>query len=260
METSVEQLIKDKTFDSLTSDELVVVQELCETEEEFLSMKQFFQELEGVSVTQQTVVNPEIKASLDTIFGAKHPGIRANWTAPEAAVAAEPLIIPLYQRTWFRIAAILVLVLGTIPFWNLVQTDHEALPQLKTAKAEQPALEKFVASENSGKETTDVVAKTNVNTTTEAVLVASVETEAKDYAAGMDDVAPADGETVDYRTVSEPAFSTTFSAPAPTTSMSWTNPGLQADLHPLDGITTRANALSLAEEPEDLLDLLVPAF
>lgn len=261
METSVEQLIKDKTFDSLTSDELVVVQELCETEEEFLSMKQFFQELEGVSMTQQTMVNPEIKASLDNVFGAKHPGIRANWTAPEAAVAAEPLIIPLYQRTWFRIAAILVLVLGTIPFWNLVQTDSEALPQLKTAKVEQPALEKFVASENSGKATTDAVVKTKVNTTTETVLVASLETEAKDYTAlGVDDVAPADGETAGYRTVSDPAFLTSFSAPAPIASMSWTNSGLQADLHPLDGITTRANALSLAEEPEDLLDLLVPAF
>src|SRR3989338_6558483 len=103
METSVEQLIKDKTFDSLTSEELVVVQELCESEEEFQTMKQFFQELEGISGVQQTVVNQEIKASLDNVFGAKHPGIRANWTAPETVAAAEPRIIPMYQRTWFRV-------------------------------------------------------------------------------------------------------------------------------------------------------------
>ncbi|MDH4474054.1 MAG: hypothetical protein QE487_15710 [Fluviicola sp.] len=263
METSVEQLIKDKTFDSLTSDELVVVQELCESEEEFLSMKQFFQELEGVSMTQQTVVNPEIKSSLDSIFGAKHPGIRANWTAPEAIVAAEPIIIPLYQRTWFRIAAILVIVLGTIPFWNLVQTDHESLPQLKTAKVdgasigrEQAPLEKFVSNEGTGKETIAAVTKQQVTTPTKAVLVASLNDDMKDYAVRMDDV-PASGEIADYRTISEPVFSAAASSPAPAMLFS---AGRDADLHPFDGIRTRANALSLAEEPEDLLDLLVPAF
>lgn len=263
METSAEQLIKDKTFDSLTSDELVVVQELCETEEEFLSVKQFFQELEGVSMTQQALVNPEIKSSLDNIFASKHPGIRANWTAPEAAVAAEPVIIPLYQRTWFRIAAILVLVLGTIPFWNMVQTDHESLPQLKTAKVdgvsigrEQAPLEKFVANEDAQKETLAAVTKQQVTTPTKAILVASLDDEVKIADMEMS-AAPANGEIADYRTISEPVFSAEAVSAAP---VMFSSAGRDADLHPFDAIRTRANALSLAEEPEDLLDLLVPAF
>ncbi|MES2555198.1 MAG: hypothetical protein V4604_03555 [Bacteroidota bacterium] len=258
METSVEQLIKDKTFASLTSDELVVVQELCESEEEFLTMKQFFQELEGISDVQQTVVNPEIKSSLDNVFGAKHPGIRANWSAPETVAAAEPRIIPMYQQTWFRVACILVVILGTIPFWNLVQTDHEALPQLKTAKEEQPALEKFTASPTTGKETVAEVSQPKVTTAT-PVLVASVEDDVTDFKAEMSAAAtPADDIREDVVAMGEPSFTAlSFSSSERPAAI---NAGLQADLHPLDGITTRANALSLAEEPEDLLDLLVPAF
>lgn len=256
METSVEQLIKDKTFDSLTGEELVMVQELCETEEEFLSMKQFFQELEGVSAVQKSVVSPDIKSSLDSIFGAKHPGIRANWTAPEVAVAAtEPRIIPMYQRTWFRVACILVLIVGTIPFWNLVQTDHEALPELKMAKVEQPALEKFVEAQTAEKES--AVAMQPKTTSTKAVLVASIDDELVSYY-WADSVALVDGDVkATYRTIGEPNFSSEVSAAAPAMFFS---AGREADLHPFDGIKTRANALSLAEEPEDLLDLLVPAF
>lgn len=256
METSVEQLIKDKTFDSLTGEELVLVQELCETEEEFLSMKQFFLELEGVSAVQKSVVSPDIKSSLDSIFGAKHPGIRANWTAPEVAVAvAEPRIIPMYQRTWFRVACILVLIGGTIPFWNLVQTDHEALPELKMAKAEQPALEKFVETDIAEKETAIAVQPTT--TSTKAVLVASIDDELVSYS-WADSVALVEGDVEGaYRTISKPNFSDEVSAAAPAMFFS---AGREADLHPFDGIKTRANALSLAEEPEDLLDLLVPAF
>ena len=270
METSVEQLIKDKTFDSLTGEELVLVQELCESEEEFLTMKQFFQELEGVSMVQKSVVNPEIKASLDNVFGAKHPGIRANWTAPEAVVAAEPRIIPMYQQTWFRVACILVIVLGTIPFWNLVQTDDNALPKLETAKAEQPALEKFTANETEGKETegkeTAVAAtKSKASVTTDAVLVASLnEDEAPaDFKAEMEMSAAAPAMSADFRgdgAADGPAFTASAFSSGHMPGSKTVNAGLQADLHPLDGITTRANALSLAEEPEDLLDLLVPAF
>jgi hypothetical protein len=263
METSVEQLIKDKTFDSLTGEELALVQELCESEEEFLTMKQFFQELDGVSMVQNSVVSPDIKASLDNVFSAKHPGIRANWTAPEVAVAEEPRIIPMYQQTWFRVACILVIVLGTIPFWNLVQTDDEALPKLQTAKAEQPALEKFTTNETEETKTTPAV-KEKETAVTMPVLVASVD---------QVDEAPADFKTemsaaatsmsADVRgdkANDGPTFtSSAFSLGRMPGSQS-VNAGLEADLHPLDGITTRANALSLAEEPEDLLDLLVPAF
>lgn len=266
METSVEQLIKDKTFDSLTGEELALVQELCESEEEFLTMKQFFQELEGVSMVQNSVVSPDIKASLDNVFSAKHPGIRANWTAPEVAVAEEPRIIPMYQQTWFRVACILVIVLGTIPFWNLVQTDDKALPKLETAKAEQPALEKFTTNETKETEETKPNPAVNEKETavTMPVLVASVD---------QFDEAPADFK-MEMSAAATPMSADvrgdkandgpTFTA----SSFSWgsmlgsqsVNAGLEADLHPLDGITTRANALSLAEEPEDLLDLLVPAF
>jgi hypothetical protein len=148
-----------------------------------------------------------------------------------------------------------VLIVGTIPFWNLVQTDHEALPELKMAKAEQPALEKFVETDIAEKETAIAVQPTT--TSTKAVLVASIDDELVSYS-WADSVALVEGDIEGaYRTISKPNFSDEVSAAAPAMLFS---AGREADLHPFDGIKTRANALSLAEEPEDLLDLLVPAF
>jgi hypothetical protein len=106
METTVEQLIKERSYATLTSEELQSVSELCETEEEFQNMKQFFLELESVAASEKTIINPEVKQSLDSIFSAKFPGIHANWTAPETVAAPAAPIIPLHQRTWVRVAAV----------------------------------------------------------------------------------------------------------------------------------------------------------
>jgi hypothetical protein len=155
METTVEQLIKERsTFASLSGEELEMVKELCETEEEFQTMKQFFHELENVSASRKTIINPEVKNSLDNIFSAKHPGLRANWTAPETAAAPLAPVIPLHQRTWVRIAAVAILILGTAPFWNMLRNELPANENKPTARLEKPAPKPTIESPVAGEKAT----------------------------------------------------------------------------------------------------------
>jgi hypothetical protein len=303
METSVEQLIKERTFASLTGEELEQVKELCETEEEFQTMKLFFQELEGVSRSQKTLINPEIKNSLDSIFSAKHPGLRANWTAPEMAAAPVAPVIPLHQRTWVRVAAAAILILGTAPFWGLLKNDlpgkdNGITAQLKKPKTDEAAKtgttsEKTPQSFNSESETIEDIQPIDELETAADFDQAEASISAEAAPVGgltyqwtppaykidlSDDVYTKENRgVVAYSIINTgettQGFYATGNATAPSYlfgtatssqpgAVTLSSVGRNADLYPNDEQSDRAalNALSLAQQPDDLLDLLVPAF
>lgn len=282
METSVEQLIKERTFASLSEVELLSVSELCESEEEFQSMKAFFMELDAVAVSQQTIIHPDIKKSLDSIYTAKYPGLTANWTAPEAQVAQAARIVPFYQKTWVRIAAVGLIIVGTVPFWNLLDSDSALTNENKlTAKLESPMSKEASASTT----TTDVStpAKKDIQSAELADNVQPVEV--MNEPASVDDFAAKEPAVaaVSYSSgYAEPgvsagtlAFSSSksletkavrvdlFDASTGENISSFSSAGREADLHPNDLANNgkkQTTAVSLAEEPDDLLDFLVPAF
>lgn len=304
METTAEQLIRDKSFDALSQEELLVVQELCDSEEEFQSMKQFFREMEQLTLAQKTVVSPSIKESLDNIFAAKHPGIRANWSAPAAAELPHAAkVVPLYQRKWVRIAAVFVLAAGTIPFW-LLFSEKEAMktvPSVQMAKEEKVVQNKTegssvalpekskVLSENSSKEVpvmtyrtiaqphfSDKVGEYKVATAGSASL-------AEDVAADAEGNVEAFMGSVSSPLIAAPPATYSFSngtatygftanSSAPKQdgllfSKPSSNLGMMADLNPegrtrfqLKYIPQSPLAASLDQQPDELLDMLVPAF
>jgi|GEM_PF-2348845 len=282
METSVEQLIKERTFASLSEVELLSVSELCESEEEFQSMKAFFMELDTVAVSHQTIIHPDIKKSLDSIYTAKYPGLTANWTAPEAQVAQAARIVPFYQKTWVRVAAVGLIVLGTVPFWNLLDSDSALTNENKlTAKLESPMSEEASPSNT----TTDLStpAKKDIQSAELADNVQPVEV--MNEPSSVDDFVTKEPAlaAVSYSSgYAEPgvsagtlAFSSSksletkavrvdlFDASTGEKITSFSNVGREADLHPNDLANNgkkQTNAVSLAEEPDDLLDFLVPAF
>ena len=279
METSVEQLIKERTFASLSEVELLSVSELCETEEEFQTMKAFFVELDTVAVSHQTIIHPDIKKSLDSIYTAKYPGLTANWTAPEAQVAQAARIVPFYQKTWVRVAAVGLIVLGTVPFWNLLDSDSALTNENKlTAKLESPMSEEASNSSKSKELTTPT--KNDLQSVALADNIQPIE-EIKEPSNTLDSriVEP---DVADYYGYAEPgvsAGSLAFSSPKALESKainvelfdgstvekisSFSSVGREADLHPNDLANNgkkQTTAVSLAEEPDDLLDFLVPAF
>ena len=295
MKTTVEQLIKERTFESLTAEELKEVSELCATEEEFNSMKHFFGQIDHIAASDKTIINPEIKHSLDTIFAAKFPGIRANWNAPEAAAPVQAPVIPLYQRTWVRVAAVALLVLGTIPLWQMIGNDRTMVENETLAKLEQPRQKQAAAKEQ---DTTPTSATEGNNTTAQAPGIEDEAAEEQETIAADEAAATIElyGGIGTYRTITSPRFETdkdvsnrnealgslsrtfngfaTVQAPENvgivghvTVTDSYASMGRMADLNPggeglyiADQDAQSIASLSMAAQPDDLFDLLVPAF
>lgn len=292
METTAEQLIREKGYDALSPEELAVVQELCDSEEEFQSMKQFFGELDQLTGMQQSVVSPAIKESLDSIFAAKHPGIRANWTAPVTADAPQQAkVVPLYQRKWARIAAIFILAVGTVPLWLTIAEKEELSksPALQTAKNElkKDGVSAVRKEENPSSTPVDpsvatisVREKAIVNEVTPAAE--SIEETVAEKAVvynwipSVAAAVPKDDLSISSPIVhanSGEASSTDFlgTTSSRLTSNGFSNSGMStgmlADLNPegrsrfqLNYVPESPLAASLDKQPEELLDLLVPAF
>lgn len=127
-----DEIIQTKAYSDLTSGELEVIRELVSSEEEYNEMKSFYTSIGQLAITEREEVSASVKTSLNSVFQAKHPGISQNWNAPAEAVE-EKKIVPLYNRTLFRVAALLVLSAGAATVWF-------ALPENQLAEQKQTAL------------------------------------------------------------------------------------------------------------------------
>lgn len=110
-----DEIIQTKAYSDLNSNELEIIRELVSSEEEYNEMKSFYASIDQIAISGREEVSVSLKSSLNSVFQAKHPGISQNWSAP--AEAEEKKIIPLYNRTIFRVAALLVLSAGVITVW-----------------------------------------------------------------------------------------------------------------------------------------------
>lgn len=225
-----------------------------------------------------------MKQSLDSIFSAKFPGIHANWTAPEAAAAPQARVIPLHQRTWVRIAAVGLIVLGTAPFWSMLKTDEApgSRKDEQFASTQTPrAIETQPMEETSGAlPQTEQRAKSEEQQLaglyeSDVVLSDKLSDYDGTYSTGAQTItANASSSPVTYSWA--PSIEAEMAKPVyfggvtneglnigtDSRKLSFSSEGRLADLHP-DGLETavgEVNALSLAEQPDDLLDLLSPAF
>lgn len=119
-----DEIIQTKAYSDLTSSELEVIRELVSSEEEYNEMKSFYANIDQLAITEREEVPASVKTSLNSVFQAKHPGISQNWNAPAEAVE-EKKIVPLYNRTLFRAAALLVLSAGAATIWFALPENKE---------------------------------------------------------------------------------------------------------------------------------------
>lgn len=122
-----DEIIQTKAYNDLSPDELEVIQELVSSEEEYNEMQSFYTGIGQLAISAREEVSPSVKSSLNSVFQAKHPGISQNWNAP--AEVEEKKIIPLYNHTWFRVAALLVLSAGVITVWVSLSENQLALKE-----------------------------------------------------------------------------------------------------------------------------------
>jgi len=118
---TIEEIIVEKEFNELTQEELTMIEELAENEQEYLAMRSLFTQMNtDVIPESQIVASAATKQSLDSIFMAKHPGIVQDWKREEPV--QDDKIVPLYNKTWFRAAAVLLLFSGT-SYYYLQNSD-----------------------------------------------------------------------------------------------------------------------------------------
>lgn len=128
MEKELERLVLNKHYFELTPNEKDSLREWCATEDEFLHLKQVFEQIEGLKVSNTFSPKRETKQSLDDLFAAKYQkNTRIIWLN-SIGVALYPKDKPLFQRPLAYAAAIGIIALIATPF--LFDTTLSAKPSL----------------------------------------------------------------------------------------------------------------------------------
>jgi hypothetical protein len=133
MEKEITDLFREKTFHELNEQERVQLSELCENEDEFEQMRNLFVGIEAMKREEYTP-KAETKASLDAIFASQTRNRTAIWYN-SVLVMLYPVDKPIQRRPLIQIAAAVVLLLVTIPFFTSDRIDSTS-PQVAQVKQE----------------------------------------------------------------------------------------------------------------------------
>jgi hypothetical protein len=159
MKKDVIDIIMEKEYHTLTAAERVALSELCSSEEEYDRMKAVFLGIENMSKSGESP-RPETKERLDMLFNATYPKARPVWYMSVLSVVA-PKDKPFARQPLVQIAAVGLLLLLLVPFWNRVsvieqsdQLAHTEVPQNVSSKPSggtQPSVETSNTAENTVK-------------------------------------------------------------------------------------------------------------
>lgn len=124
--------IMEKEFHALTDSERSELASFCSSEEEFNQMKDVF-----IGVEQMVVDTPKPKAEtkqrLDDLFDATYPKAAPLWYSSVLAVVVRQGK-PVHRQPLLQIAAIALIVLMIVPFWNSNAELGETQDQIAEAK------------------------------------------------------------------------------------------------------------------------------
>lgn len=147
MEKDIQNIILNKDFHSLTEDELKIVLDFCQDENDYINMKHFFQSLNEKNYVSS--VDSSIKNSLDKEFELKFGSyIHKSKT--------------IQLRTWAKIAAILIVVLITVPF-IFKNTSETLKPEVAENKRFDSFESKGMEEERKEFETNGLIESKNSN-------------------------------------------------------------------------------------------------
>ncbi len=117
MEQELVDIVLKRSFIELSKAEKDNLSEWCSNEEEFDQLKQVFLEVERMKEAQQEKVRPETKQSLDALFQQKHKKspVMRNHSVLSVIYPADK---PFHKRPIVRIAAVALICLLALPFFN----------------------------------------------------------------------------------------------------------------------------------------------
>jgi hypothetical protein len=126
--------IMEKDFNALTEIEREELQAYCASEDEYNQMKDVFLGMEQMS-WERPKPKAETKQRLDDLFDATYPKAAPVWyNSALALVVAKDK--PIYRQPLAQIAAIALLALLLVPFWNTGTTVEKSAAAPQIAQAE----------------------------------------------------------------------------------------------------------------------------
>lgn len=139
MKKDIIDIVAEKEFMELTSEERTELNEFCTNEQEYNQLKNV---LLNVSSLKVESVSPrkETKESLDRLFDASFPRAAPLWQSSVLA-AVIPRNKPLYMQPLMHIAAVALLLILVVPmFQKEISTTKTSIAQIENNNTEQTNL------------------------------------------------------------------------------------------------------------------------
>ncbi|MFZ9027888.1 MAG: hypothetical protein ACO2Z9_02670 [Crocinitomicaceae bacterium] len=253
MKKDLFDIIREKSFEELTTAERAEVSEMASDAEAYTELQGFMDEVDSVA-SEKIVPSAKVKGDLDDLFDQVHGQRKYAWYLSFAAVLV-PREKPLYQQPLFYAAAVLLLALLVVPFaYNNLSNTPDVLAQNEVVQEESL----FMEEENVAVE---VPVSTNVETRSlNEQAKSEVVMEDANRADGMRPVelAFAEAEEKVEEELSAVEFDMSVTS-APSVSIAATT----VERHP-DGVfedwATESNFSVPASKQPELLDLLTATF
>lgn len=260
-----DEIIQTKAYSDLTPAELEIIRELVSSEQEYNEMKGFYTEINQLSVSSREEISPSVKSSLNSIFQSKHPGIQQNWSAP-VSEPEETKVIPLYNRNWFRVAALLVVSAGVATIWisapenrSLQEEDSIGSTQMaQTAPAKEESttqVEKKKPFPIEDSNTREYTASSTITASESQQFKAVVNEGELQIDGDKSPVASSVGSAPGYVSNLPKVAEQSKSEVAPD---DFAKTGMDADLNPFGNVAKKAESSEISTN--DLLTLIEPSF
>lgn len=141
MEKDIFNIIEAKDYDQLTTEEREMIVEFCENEDEYHQMKHVLLGVNDMNSTSNETPRKETKDKLDDLFAAQSFPKAAPIWYNKIGVILYPRDKKMYQRPLFQLAAILILILGILPF---LMNSNKPFQKEQLAKNEMIESEKEI--------------------------------------------------------------------------------------------------------------------
>jgi hypothetical protein len=135
MEKEITAIFLDKEFHELSASEKEQIKDLCENEEDFEQMRFLFSGMAQIR-TQDVQPSDEIKKSLDGIFAEVHGSKDRVFWYNTILTLVYPTDKAVHKRPLVQIAALLTVILLTVPFFRNEELAKTSAIQVAEQKVE----------------------------------------------------------------------------------------------------------------------------
>lgn len=265
MKEDLFDIIKEKEYFELSDSERVELAEFVSNEEEFIQMKSVMLQVDQITFDQLSPKD-EVKKSLDDLFYETHPKAAPVWYM-SAVSAIVPRDKAWHQQPLMRVAAIALLLLIAIPFFNndlpiekerLASNDKQVEEVVIDSVSEQDE-----AVAESVENRTGVVLEEEQNQIQNEIILDNRSQEVATREDNYDDNDGLTPITFSEDLSAQPATTTTYAFSANTTvsSVEFNHPDGVFQGYAIDESNTRLASASMSvSDNKKVLDVLTVAF